>query len=115
MQIEFITDNNCKPLKIRRKDLCYITCADDYIDLYYKENNELKHVLLRLTLKLAAEILQDLPEFKRCHRSFIVNLLQTKNIVSSHNGYKLSLIDISKKIPVSRNCKKEISSFLNAG
>ncbi len=108
------TDNNGKPFKIRRDELCYITCADNYIDIFYIENNKLKHILLRLTLKLADTVLKEFPEFKRCHRSYIVNLKHAKKIISSHKGYKLLFNNINQPIPVSRNYKKEISLFLNS-
>jgi hypothetical protein len=111
--IEFLAENKGKPFRIERSSICYLEGADNYVDIYYVQNNELKHILLRLTLKKAAIILEKYEEFKRCHKSFIVNLHHAKCVSSSQNGYKVSLSNFNIYIPVSRTLKSEIASFLN--
>jgi hypothetical protein len=111
--IEFMPENNKSPLQVPRKELYYIKSADNYIDVYFTENKALKHKLIRLTLKSTVQMLTDFPEFKKCHKSFIVNLEKAKCLTSSANGYKLFLHDFEEQIPVSRQLKDEIAHCVN--
>ena len=111
--IEFIPENNKSPLRVHRDNLYFIKSADNYIDVYFSEENVLKHELIRLTLKSAIQILTDFPEFKKCHKSYIINLKKAKCLTSSANGYKLTIHNLNEQIPVSRQLKNEIALCVN--
>ncbi len=90
-QLETIPDN-----------ILYIEAADNYMDIYYSEEREIRHKLLRSTIKQIEEQLRDYSFFVRCHRAYIVNVNHINNIEGNAQGYKLKLLNVSKEIPVSR-------------
>ncbi len=92
--------------------LLYVTSADNYIEIYYLENSDLKKKLQRNTLKKAEEILATHKQFFRCHRMYIVNLDKVENVSGNAQGYKLNLQGTTEQIPVSRNLNKTISDRL---
>jgi hypothetical protein len=93
-------------------ELLYISSSDNYIKIYYSENEKVKNVLLRSSLKKAEACLQSFLCFYRCHRTYIINLNKVTGISGNAQGYKLSLKDVPEQIPVSRSLNKEIGEKL---
>ena len=59
--------------------------------------------MLRATMKQMEETLQDYPMIVRCHRAFIVNLDQVKQIVAKQGCMQLIIKHSHDSIPVSRS------------
>lgn len=59
--------------------------------------------MLRATMKQMEETLQDYPMIVRCHRAFIVNLDQVKQIVAKQGSMQLIIKHSHDSIPVSRS------------
>ena len=93
--------------------ILYLVAADNYIRIFYLENNSLKNLLVRSTLKSAEEKLTAYENFYRCHRSYLVNLNYLRHISGNATGYKLHLEGTDNLIPVSRNLNSEISDKIN--
>jgi len=108
--ITFSGENQNEKLEIEKDALCYISSADNYVQISYLENNALKQVLLRSSLKKIEETLLAFPEFYRCHRAYIVNLQKVKHISGNAQGYKLHLESTDLPIPVSRSLNEEIAT-----
>ncbi|WP_313093079.1 LytTR family DNA-binding domain-containing protein [Chryseobacterium flavum] len=80
--------------------LC-IQAMENYCIFYFLENNNVKKILIRISLTNA--LLQIETNFiKKCHRSYIVNLGRVKSLKGNAQGYKLILTEIDFEIPVSR-------------
>lgn len=99
------TSKKGKTLKNGRKilfeDLIYLKSEDHYVTYHIRNNNT---ITIRESLKHALEHLT--PNFKRCHRSYIVNVdfisyLNTNSIILSNKT----------QIPVSRNYKQELEDY----
>ncbi|HYH15427.1 MAG TPA: LytTR family DNA-binding domain-containing protein [Flavisolibacter sp.] len=90
----------------------YISSADNYIKVYYVENDKLAAKVLRSTLKKTEQSLQDFPQFFRCHRAFVVNLEKVKHVTGNAQGLKLHLQNIEEPIPVSRNLTQQLTYHL---
>lgn len=88
--------------------------ADNYVKIYYCENDKLKTAILRSTLKKVEEHASKFPGFFRCHRTAIVNIAAVENLSGTAQGYRLHLRNLSETIPVSRNLNQVIKEKLAA-
>ena len=96
---------------MRPKDLILLESADNYVSVHYQENDKVQKKLLRSTLtKLEEQI--TIPSIFRCHRSYMVNLNQLKQVEGNSRGLQLDLLDIQQTIPVSRKYVKAIQQRL---
>lgn len=100
----FITlqsSNNEDRLQLNPDELLYITSADNYVKVVYSVNTSIKQKLLRGTLKQVATHISH-PKIMRCHRSYIINLMQVTDISGNARGYTLSLRNTNTTVPVSQ-------------
>lgn len=94
-------------LSLSMDNLLYIKSADNYIDVYYLNNKQVTHKLIRNTLSsLEEEALH--PDLVRCHRSYIVNKQKIRNIEGNSSGYNIIINGYSESIPLSKKYKKTI-------
>lgn len=97
-----LTGSTKEQVRTSLDNIIYIEAADNYMYVYYSDDDKLKHKLLRSTIKQIEEQLKDYPSLIRCHRAYIVNTGQIVNIEGNARGYKLKLGKTDKEIPVSR-------------
>lgn len=88
-----------KMVRIFFKDIQWLE-ADDY---YCKLMTPEKELLIGHTLKQMGQVLENIPEFMRVHRSFIVNLSNVEEIGDSY------LLIQKKQIPLNKASKEEIN------
>lgn len=100
-------ENQSEWIKIRPSDLIYLESADNYVNILYKEKEQVQKKLLRSTLTKIEKQIQ--PAYiQRCHRSYMLNLMQIKYVDGNSRGLQLQLLDLDKTIPVSRKYVKGI-------
>jgi hypothetical protein len=90
------------------------TSADNYVKVFYQENEKLKTTIIRSTLKRVEENIAAFPQFFRCHRTAIVNMSLVQNVNGSAQGYRLQLPYLQEEIPVSRNLNQVVKEKLAA-
>jgi len=95
--------NKLDVLHIRLKDLVCISSADNYVEIYFLENDVLRKKLLRITLK---DIQPQEPSLIKVHRSHLINPL---HFIAWENSNKLLLTQM--RVPVSKTYKKNISAL----
>ncbi len=85
--------------------------------IYYVEARE-KKVFIRTRneeygfYETMEQLMEKLPDrFRRCHRSYIVNMDRVRNILSAEG---MLLLDNDLVIPVSRSCKKDIRTYIRS-
>lgn len=110
--IHIDSENIGEELKIEISNLIYIQSADNYINIYYLLNNQLKSILLRNSLKKVNKELSDYDNIFRCHKSYLVNLDHLIKVSGNAQGYKLKLKHTEEFIPVSRSYNDFIKSKL---
>jgi DNA-binding LytR/AlgR family response regulator len=100
-------------MTLKSVNILYLESNDNYVNVYYLDNDKTKTYLVRNSLKLLEKNLKEYPIY-RCHRSFSVNIKNVKMIRKSKKGYEL-LIDSPKEIvlPVSKSYEKKILDLLN--
>ena len=94
-------------LELSLADFLFAEASDNYSHVYWKGEEGNLNKLLRITLKnLETQIANN--HIVRCHRSYLVNLNAVSEVTGNVNGYKLSIENVDKKIPVSRILGKDI-------
>jgi hypothetical protein len=88
------------------------TSADNYVKIFYQENEKLKTTIIRSTLKRVEENTAAFPQFFRCHRTAIVNMSLVQSVNGSAQGYRLQLPLLQEEIPVSRNLNQVVKEKL---
>jgi DNA-binding LytR/AlgR family response regulator len=88
------------------------TSADNYVKIFYQENEKLKITIIRSTLKRVEENTAAFPLFFRCHRTAIVNMSLVQSVNGSAQGYRLQLPFLQEEIPVSRNLNQVVKEKL---
>jgi DNA-binding LytR/AlgR family response regulator len=113
-KIIFEASNKRENISLLINNFLYITSADNYIDVYYKEDNSIKHNLLRNTLNDIEKKFAGNKNIQRCHMSYIVNIGLIDSVLGNASGYKLKLKNTEVLIPVSRKYKEGLFKLLKS-
>lgn len=100
--IEFESENKSEYFHLLLNQLILIKSANNYIEVFYKQNEKVNHRLIRNTMKNTEQLFSKYPSLIRCHRSCIVNKNYIEKISKDENGLKLKLFDYQQIIHVSR-------------
>jgi hypothetical protein len=107
-------ENEKDNLTICAADFLAATSADNYVKVFYTENEKLRTAILRTTLKKLEDNTAALPDFFRCHRTAVVNMGAVQNVSGTAQGYRLHLVSLPEAIPVSRNLNAIVKAKLAA-
>jgi len=88
-------------------DIFYAQSNNNYTTIIYLNDQVIKQKLIRVTLKTVSGILEQYPQFIRCHRSFLVNKKQISKVMGNARTLEVELNKIKKSIPVSRSFPKD--------
>jgi len=112
--LEFVSENNAENSKLQLSTIAYIKSADNYVEIYHWDEDILKKILLRNTLKNIEMQVKPYSNFVRCHRTCIVNSKHIQKLNRQINNWWLTILNSDEKIPVSRQyiitLKEAISS-----
>lgn len=106
-------ENNRNSIEVDVNDLYFVKSAGNYVEIYTYQNNSIKSILLRNSLKNVESQFQESDKVFRCHRTFIVNIIKISSVEGNTLGYKLRLKDCDYEIPVSRSYTKELKNKIN--
>ena len=108
------SDNISDNLKVNLKNLLLIKSANNYIEVYWKNGDQIRKKLLRNTLTKIENQLKNYSTIVRCHRTTIVNTFFIKKLIKGSHGLQLRLEGLDELIPVSRQyalkVKEQITS-----
>ena len=91
--------------------LYFIESVGNYANVVHKSSEgKITRNLYRTTLK-SIEAGNQLDGFIRCHRSYIINLNQVKEVNGNAQGLRLSLKDFDEVVPVSRKYVPDVKAF----
>ncbi len=112
--IRFKDENDRVDFTILLDQLFFIKAANNYVELNYVEEEQIKKYLLRNSIRNMEQQLQG-PSIKRCHRSYIVNMDKVGRITGNAQGYKLHFpFTAEYVVPVSRSKGKELLELMKA-
>lgn len=99
-------------LSVKRDNLLLIESADNYVCVWYLNNDTVKKAMVRNTMKRVAEQLGD-GNIRRCHRSYMVNLDRVKVLRREKEGIFIEIgHDGVPDIPISKTYAESITSWL---
>lgn len=99
-------------LSVRREHLLLIESADNYICVWYTNNNSPKKVLVRNTMKQVAQQLAS-THIQQCHRSYMVNLELVKVMRREKEGMFVEFgIAGVPDVPISKTYADSIKKWL---
>jgi hypothetical protein len=101
-EVELYSEHKTEKVALGVKSLVLIKSADNYIEILYNEEDQLKRKLIRNTLKDVEDQLSRYNNFIRCHRTYIVNRDHIEKLVKTIGGYKIRLKSHPEELPVSR-------------
>ncbi|MEM7373852.1 MAG: LytTR family DNA-binding domain-containing protein [Bacteroidota bacterium] len=110
--LTFTSDNQKDRLAVSVEDLYYIEAQDNYCAIYYQAENTVKKYLIRASLKRLGQELSGTPVL-RCHRSFLVNLMQVSTYKGNLHGLVLTVSPSLISVPVSRSFAQQIMDKLS--
>jgi DNA-binding LytR/AlgR family response regulator len=96
------SENKSESLEVILSDILFLRSADNYIELIYLENGELRKKMLRNTLKNVEKHLSQYPGFIRCHRTILINTSYIERLFRSYTGVMIKIKGYDLEIPVSR-------------
>jgi len=114
-QVTLSGDNQGEQLLLSPDQIRYLSAADNYVQVYFRENGALKNRMLRSTMKKMEDALAAYPNFFRCHRTYLVNLDHVQHVSGNAQGYRLHLEGVEEPVPVSRNLNDVILERVKEG
>ncbi|WP_234418146.1 LytTR family DNA-binding domain-containing protein [Aquimarina aquimarini] len=96
-------DNKLDILKIKKSELISISNAQNYVEIFFINNNELNSKLIRSSL---TKMQEDLDFLVRIHRSHLINPSHFKSW-KNKNTISLTLMEL----PVSKKYKEAIQAI----
>ncbi|MCJ7581476.1 MAG: LytTR family transcriptional regulator [Candidatus Aminicenantes bacterium] len=110
--VAFTSEGGKEEVEIRLHDLLFIKSADNYVEIYRTENDKIKRILLRSSLKRIEQDLKDYPFLFKCHRAFLVNIKNISRVAGNSQGYQLFFKGNEYAIPVSRYTSKNLFKLI---
>lgn len=107
-------DNQNEEIALVPNDLLFLSSADNYVNVHYREYGNEKSSLLRGSLKKFEERLSEHGVFFRCHRMYLVNLAAVADVSGNAQGLKLHLAGTDEALPVSRSLTETVKERLHA-
>ena len=109
-----LTGTTNESVTLQVSHLLYIEAVGNYMKVNYLHNEQVRTDMLRATMKLMKEMLQDYPMIVRCHRAFLVNLSQVEQIVSRSGSTQLLIKHCHESIPVSRSNMAQVKAAITS-
>ena len=100
--IELNSENESDNFSILVSEIVFFKSADNYVEVGFREGDEIKKKMIRNTLKNIENQLRGFNNFIRTHRSSIVNIQYIHKLHKNFNTYWLTLDETRETVPVSR-------------
>lgn len=100
-------------ITLSSSNFLYGRAQDNYVELVYLEQGQLKKFLMRTTLGNLVSSVNNMA-IVRCHRSYMVNLLHVNSIKGGNQDIILYLAPFDSSVPVSKSFKSEVINNLRS-
>ena len=112
-EIEFESENKSEKISLQLNEIIMLRSADNYIEIFWEKEGEIKKKLIRQTLQNTEYQLIKHPQIIRCHRTCLFNTNYVSKLNIYPQGYKLKLKYIEEEIPVSRQYILKVKEVLH--
>jgi len=106
------SDSRSESLSLKISQLVLVRSANNYIEVYWWQNESLNKKLLRNTLTRVERQLKRYPDFIRCHRSSLINGQYVEKLNGTSQGQHLRLKGMNFHIPVSRQYALNVKKYM---
>lgn len=96
-------ENQGEKLELVHENLLAVQALDNYVNVFWKEDQQLHSTLLRNTLSNIADQVSGAAYMYRSHRSWLVNVQRVARVDGNAQGLKLSVELMDQQVPVSRS------------
>ncbi len=100
-------------LSFRASEFLFVMSDGNYVVFYLLRNNEVRKIPIRNSISNIHNQFAAYPDFFRCHRAFIVNMMNVVRQKGNALGYQLSIANCGEKVPVSRQNVKAFDAMLS--
>jgi len=110
--VQFNSDYQKDSLAVKVSLLLLVRSANNYIEVFWKEDEIVKNQMVRCTIAYAEELLKEHKFIFKCHRSYIVNISYIERIEGNSQGYKLFIRNVNFPIPVAKNFADKLKELI---
>jgi len=110
--VHFVSDYQKDNLSIKVSLVLFVRSANNYIEVFWKEDQAVKSQMVRCSLTKAEEILKDDKFIFKCHRSYLANINHIDKIEGSQQGYRLFFEKVDFPVPVSKNYADKLKELI---
>ncbi len=112
-RMRFYDDKHNLKLVLLPEAFLYITAEENYVNIFYSENDKVRRYVLRSSMKSLDELCQD-HGMVRCHRSYYVNPKHVKVLRKDKEGVVFAELESAEmiRIPVSKRYYDRLSEML---
>ena len=107
------SENKSESIKIDLNNVLLIKSANNYIEVFWKKDDEIHKKLMRNTLTKVENQLKTYPGFIRCHRTAVVNKSFILKLTGGSQGHQIRLEGLDELIPVSRQYALKVKEHIN--
>jgi hypothetical protein len=100
--VHFVSDYQKDNLSLKVSLILLIRSANNYIEIFWKEGQEVKSQMVRNSLTKVEELLKEYKFIFKCHRSYLANINHIEKIEGSTQGYRLFFDKVDFFVPVSK-------------
>ena len=109
--INFFDEKNELQLSLRLDHIYYIESAENYVNIYYRNKENIERFTLRSSLRKQQEKLEKCG-FIRCHRSYLVNFANILLLRKDKNGPYLDFGETGlQQIPISKTYLDAVTAY----
>ncbi|MCX6239165.1 MAG: LytTR family DNA-binding domain-containing protein [Bacteroidia bacterium] len=101
--MQLTAENGKDVFSARMEDILVFHSSGNYIEIFWIDNQTRRKKLFRQTFAFVEQYLKDKPEFRKCHRCWLVNLKKIDALTGNSKGYFIEVNKLGFKVPVSRN------------
>lgn len=112
-RMRFYDSNHNLKIVLMPQNVLYIAAEENYVVIYYNENDRVREYVLRSSMKAIDELCQE-NGLVRCHRSYYINPAHVKVLRKDKDGIMYAEIDADdvRHIPVSKTYYGRLSEML---
>lgn len=107
------SENKNEDLVIHPEKILFLEAADNYVRVFFMEQDALQKRLLRSTMKALHDRLAQHANFLRVHKSYIVNCRHIDRVSGNAQGYKLHFDQVDEPVPVARKQNELLRAALS--
>lgn len=108
--VHFRDEREQLKFSVLKDSILYLESADNYVTIYYLVEGEVKKEMIRTSMKKMESLLVPLGLI-RCHRSFMVNLVNVQWMKKQGRNYQIKMKNWDSVIPVSRSYHSSVKSL----